>query len=148
MAVVFVEGIIILVLVLSGLREAVMNAIPINLKRAIGVGIGLFISVIGLSQGGIIRPAPVTLVALGDFSQSYVWVTLVGLFSIIILMSRKIKGDILWGMLVASVFALILGLVKLPNAVVAELDFTAFGAPFQRLPHGGLAILNYLVLHF
>jgi adenine/guanine/hypoxanthine permease len=144
MAVVFVEGLIILLLVLSGLREAVMNAIPINLKRAIGVGIGLFISVIGLSQGGIIRPAPVTLVALGDFSQSYVWVTLVGLFSIIIFMSRKVKGDLLWGMLTASVFALILGLVKLPTAVVAELDFSAFGAPFQRLPNGSLPIFELL----
>ena len=58
MAVIFVEGVIIFILVLTGLREAVMNAIPLNLKRAIGVGIGLFITLIGLNEGGIIRPAP------------------------------------------------------------------------------------------
>jgi len=62
MAVVLAEGIIILILVLSGLREAVMNAIPLNLKRGIGAGIGLFIAVLGLNQGGLIRPAPLTLV--------------------------------------------------------------------------------------
>ena len=56
MSVIFVEGLIILVLVLTGLREAVMNAIPLDLKRAIGVGIGLFITTIGLNEGGFIAP--------------------------------------------------------------------------------------------
>ncbi|HZK47989.1 MAG TPA: NCS2 family permease, partial [Thermoleophilia bacterium] len=60
MSVIFAEGIIILILVLTGLREAVMNAIPVNLKRAIGVGIGLFITTIGMNEGGFIRPAPIT----------------------------------------------------------------------------------------
>src|SRR5574340_1592769 len=78
MSVVFVEGLIILVLVLTGLREAIMNAIPINLKRAIGVGIGLFITFIGLVDGGVVVGNPATLVALGDFSKPAVWVTLIG----------------------------------------------------------------------
>ena len=97
MSVIFLEGLVILILVLSGLREAVMNAIPVDLKRAIGVGIGLFITIIGLNEGGIIRPAPITLVTLGDLSQKYVWVTLIGLFAVLIFKSIRIKSYILCG---------------------------------------------------
>jgi AGZA family xanthine/uracil permease-like MFS transporter len=89
MAAVLVEGLVILVLVLTGLREAVMHAIPLSLKRAIGVGIGLFITFIGLHQGGLVRPAPVTLVTLGDFSQRYVWVTMIGLVGILVKCSNS-----------------------------------------------------------
>ncbi len=139
MSVIFVEGILILILVLTGLREAVMNAIPLDLKRAIGVGIGLFITTIGLNQGGVIRPAPITLVSLGDFTQPYVWVTLIGLASILIFMALKIKGDILWGILVATGAALLFGVTSLPSQVVAPLDFSTFWAPFHQV-EGGLAI--------
>src|SRR5215475_2268070 len=59
MGVVFLEGAVITVLVLTGLREAIMNAIPASLKRAIGVGIGLFILFIGLNAAGIVKPGPV-----------------------------------------------------------------------------------------
>lgn len=141
MSVIFVEGIIILVLVLTGLREAVMNAIPLNLKRAIGVGIGLFITTIGLNEGGFIRPAPITLVALGDFTQPYVWVSIIGLLAILVFMALKVKGDILWGILVATAAALILGITKLPTAVTAAPDFSGFFAPFHTVD-GGLALFQ------
>lgn len=141
MAVIFAEGIVILILVLTGLREAVMNAIPLDLKRAIGVGIGLFITMIGLNQGGVIRPAPITLVELGDFTQPYVWVTLIGLLSITFFMALKIKGDILWGILVATGAALALGVTALPSTVVQAPDFSTFFAPFQQV-EGGMALLQ------
>jgi len=141
MSVIFAEGLIILVLVLTGLREAVMNAIPLDLKRAIGVGIGLFITTIGLNQGGFIRPAPITLVTLGDFTQEYVWVAIVGLLAILIFMALRIKGDILWGILVATVFALVLGVTELPTEVVATPVFSTFLAPFQEV-EGGLALFQ------
>lgn len=139
MSVILAEGVIILILVLTGLREAVMHAIPLNLKRAIGVGIGLFITTIGLNEGGFIRPAPITLVSLGDFTQRHVWVAIIGLVAILIFMSLKIRGDILWGILVATAAALLLGVTKLPSAVVATPDFSSFGAPFQSVG-GSLAI--------
>jgi AGZA family xanthine/uracil permease-like MFS transporter len=142
MSVIFVEGILILVLVLTGLREAVMNAIPLNLKRAIGVGIGLFITFIGLVDGKVVVANPATLVALGDFTKPEVWVTLVGLIAIMAFMAFKVKGDILWGILVATVAALLLGVTKLPTAVVAPLDFRTFAAPFQTIPSGGMAIMQ------
>ena len=141
MSVIFVEGLVILVLVLTGLREAVMNAIPIDLKRAIGVGIGLFITVIGLNEGGFIKPAPITLVGLGDFTQPYVWVAVIGLLAILAFMALKIKGDILWGILVATAAALLLGVTKIPTAVVGAPDFSTFFAPFQNVK-GGMALLQ------
>ena len=131
MAVVLAEGIIILILVLSGLREAVMNAIPLNLKRGIGAGIGLFIAVLGLNQGGLIRPAPLTLVEIGDFSQTHVWVTLVGLLAIIFFSAMGRKSAILIGLGAATLSALLFGLVEWPSAVIAPLDFSTFFAPFH-----------------
>ena len=138
MSVIFVEGLIILILVLTGAREAIMNAIPLDLKRAIGVGIGLFITVIGLIEGGIITPNAATVVGLGDFTTKYVWVTLIGLFAILAFMALKVKGDILWGILVAAVAALLLGVTSLPNAIVSAPDFSTFFAPFQTVKTGAL----------
>ncbi len=118
-----------------------MRAIPLDLKRAIGVGIGLFITLLGLIEGGIIVPNAATVVSLGDFTSPYVWVTLVGLFAILAFMALKIKGDILWGILVATVAALLLGVTSLPNAVFGPLDFSTFLAPFQQV-EGGIAVLQ------
>jgi len=132
MSVIFVEGIIILLLVMTGLREAVMNAIPLDLKRAIGVGIGLFITFIGLVDGKIVVGDPNTLVKLGDFSEPAVWVTLIGLVAIIAFMALKIKGDILWGIIVATVAALVFGVTKFPTGNLFAMPvFDTFFAPFQ-----------------
>jgi len=131
MAAVMVEGIIILILVLTGLRTAVMNAIPLNLKRAIGAGIGLFIAVLGLNEGGIIRPAPLTLVEIGDLGRPYVWVALVGLLTIVILSAMRWKSAIIMGLGAATAAALLLGLVRWPGTITAPLDFSTFFAPFQ-----------------
>lgn len=141
MSVIFVEGVVIFLLVLSGLREAIMDAIPLDLKRAIGVGIGLFITVIGLIEGGIIVPNAATVLSLGSFTTPYAWVTIIGLFAILAFMALGVKGDILWGILVATVAALILGVTEFPNAVVAPLDFSTFFAPFQQV-EGGLALMQ------
>jgi adenine/guanine/hypoxanthine permease len=148
MSVIFLEGVVITVLVVTGLREAVMHAIPLDLKRAIGVGIGLFITFIGLQDGKLVVANPATLVSLGDFTQPAVWVTLIGLLAIIAFMALKVKGDILWGILVATVAALLLGVTKLPSGIVAPLDFRTFGAPFQTVSVGsfsGLAVVYALI---
>lgn len=141
MSVIFVEGLIILILVLTGLREAIMNAIPLNLKRAIGVGIGLFITTIGLNEGGFIKPNSATLISLGDFSQPYVWVSVIGLIAILAFMAFKVKGDILWGILVATVAAIAFKVTGLPKGVFAPPDFSTFFAPFRSVA-GGRAIMQ------
>jgi len=133
MAVIFLDGVIMFILVMTGFRELVFDAIPMDLKRAIGVGIGLFITTIGLNEGGFITPNSATLVSLGDFTQKYVWVSMIGLFAILAFMALRVKGDILWGILVATVAALLLGVTKLPSAVVAPPNFVTFFAPFQTV---------------
>lgn len=143
MSVIFIEGLLIFILVVTGFREAVMNAIPLNLKRAIGVGIGLFITLIGLNEGGIIRPAPITLVTLGDFSQKYVWVTLIGFFATAFFMAAKVKADILWGIIIAAIAALLLGVTAIPQSAFAAPDFSTFFAPFQQVD-GKMAVLHAL----
>lgn len=120
-----------------------MNSIPLNLKRAIGVGIGLFITVIGLNEGGIIRPAPITLVSLGDFSQKYVWVTLTGFFSTAFFMAAKVKGGILWGIITAAAAALLMGVTSVPQSAFAAPNFGTFFAPFQQV-NGQLALVQAL----
>lgn len=110
MGVIVIEGVVMLVLVLVGLREAIMNAIPDALKRAIGAGIGLFIALIGFVDGGIvIHPeGGGTVVALSDHFRS--WNTLVfavTLLVVAILMARKIPGALLIGIVVGTVVALI-----------------------------------------
>jgi AGZA family xanthine/uracil permease-like MFS transporter len=141
MSVVFVEGLIILLLVMTGLREAIMNAIPLDLKRAIGVGIGLFISFIGLKSGGIVVANEATLVGLGDFSSTGVWVAIIGLVAIFAFMALRVKGDILWGILVATAAALLLGLTELPSTLISMPDFRTFGAPFQQVD-GQIALIQ------
>ena len=141
MAVILAEGLIMLILVATGLREAVMNAIPLDLKRAIGVGIGLLIALIGMNQGGLIRPAPITLVSLGDFRSPVLWVTVIGLVAVLALLALKVRGAILWGLLLAAAAAMALGLGHPPRAITAAPCFDTFFAPFQRVD-GGMALLR------
>ena len=137
MAVIFLDGVIMFILVMTGFRELVFDAIPQDLKRAIGVGIGLFITTIGLNEGGLIAPNHATLISLGDFSQKYVWVSLIGLFAIIAFMALGVKGDILWGILVAAVASVLLGLTTVPSSFVALPNFSTFWAPFQMVGKPG-----------
>lgn len=141
MSVIFIEGIIILLLVLSGLREAIMNSIPVGLRRAIAVGIGLFIAFIGLKSGGIVVANDATLLSLGSFLDKNVWVALIGLIATLIMMSLKVKGDILIGIVVATIASVIFGVSEMPTAVFAAPDFSTFFAPFQQV-NGSMAIVQ------
>jgi adenine/guanine/hypoxanthine permease len=111
MGVVVIEGVVMLVLVLVGLREAIMNAIPDALKRSIGAGIGLFIALIGFVDGGIVLhpEGGGTVVALTDHFRS--WGTLVFVLTLLvtaILMARNIPGALLIGIVVGTLAALII----------------------------------------
>jgi AGZA family xanthine/uracil permease-like MFS transporter len=109
MGLVVIEGIVILLLVLTGFRSAVFTAVPQQLKYAIGVGIGLFIAIIGLVDAGIVRPG-VPLISFGFFGELSGWpmfVFVFGLLLTIILVVRKVRGAILIGILGTTVLALI-----------------------------------------
>jgi adenine/guanine/hypoxanthine permease len=132
MGVIVLEGLVVFLLVLVGLREAVMNAVPLGLKRAIGVGIGLFILFIGLVDAGIIinnpvatDPVPVSFVfpnttALGVF--------LFGLLVTIVLFVRKVPAALVLSILITTVVALLLGVQPLPESFAVTPDFATLGA--------------------
>lgn len=113
---VFIEGIIFLILTLFNVREAIVNAIPLNLKHAVSTGIGLFIAFIGLSNAGIIVSSEATLVELGNIGSSTAIVALLGLLSIAILLVFRIKGALLIGVLLATIIGIPLGITNLPEA--------------------------------
>jgi AGZA family xanthine/uracil permease-like MFS transporter len=117
LGVVFIAGICLVVLTVSGFREKLLQVIPASLKMGIAAGIGLFITFIGFLQGGLVVPHPITLVHLGDLKSLPAVFTLLGLVLIAALMQRKIKGAILIGMVVLSLLAIPFGLVKYQGVV-------------------------------
>lgn len=134
LACVFVSGIIFVVISVTGLRRMIINAIPAQLKLAIGAGIGFFIAFIGLKNAGIIIASPATFVSLGDFTQPAVILAIFGILVTILLLSRKVPAAVFYGLLVTAVAGIIAGLCgikgmpTLPNAVVsAEFDFSLVG---------------------
>ncbi len=135
MAVVVLEGLLVTILVLTNLREAVMNAIPMSLKFAIAVGIGLFIAFIGLKNGGIVVQNPATYLALGDFTQGPVVLALFGLVLTLALVARGVRGGILIGILLTGVVGMIFGIVPLPGGVVDfRFDTSTIGGGVLAIP--------------
>jgi adenine/guanine/hypoxanthine permease len=133
MGVIVIEGIVMLVLVLVGLREAIMNAIPDGLKRAIAGGIGLFIALIGLVDGGIVvHPGDdSTILKLSpDFGSANTVVFIVALVVIAVLMARRVPGALLIGIVAATVVALVVNAVADGTPVAgADLKGSAVAAP-------------------
>lgn len=155
MGLVVLEGLIILLLVLTGFRTAVFRAVPLQLKTAISVGIGLFITIIGLVDAGFVRkPAGPTPVELGIGGFLAGWPTLVfviGLLAMIVMLVRGVRGAILIGIVGATVLAIVveavvdigsqtdatgtvvnprgwgLGVPKLPSNVIDTPDFALLG---------------------
>ena len=135
MAVVVLEGLLVTILVLTNLREAVMNAIPMSLKFAIAVGIGLFIAFIGLKNGGIVVQNPATYLALGDFTQGPVVLALFGLVLTLALVARGVRGGILIGIVLTGVVGMIFGIVPLPGGVVDfRFDTSTIGGGVLAIP--------------
>jgi AGZA family xanthine/uracil permease-like MFS transporter len=139
MGVIVIEGVIMLVLVLAGLREAIMNAIPDALKRSIGAGIGLFIALIGLVNAGIVQHPEDggTIVALnGEIATWNTLVFVVGLVAIGVLVARRVPAALLLGILLATALGIVVnGLADgtpvpgavLPDSVTAAPDFGLVG---------------------
>ncbi|MEE8723692.1 MAG: NCS2 family permease [Atopobiaceae bacterium] len=144
MAVIFIEGIAILVLVLCGLRKAIMDAIPVSLRHAISVGLGLFIAMIGFKDGGIIVANESTMVALGTVTEPTFIIGMVSIIISIILYAKKVPGSLLWGILIAVLVGIPFGVTTLPTGVVSGLDFSSFGAPFQTDASGVMGITKAL----
>lgn len=115
LAAVFIEGVIFLALSAFNVREAIVDSIPSNVKKAVSVGIGLFIAFIGLQNAGIVVANEATFVSLGDMTSSTAVLTMVSLFIIGTLLTLKVRGALLIGILSATLLGFPLGLTQFPS---------------------------------
>ncbi|MBF6240683.1 NCS2 family permease [Nocardia otitidiscaviarum] len=131
------SGIIFFVLAVTKVREKIIDAIPMQMKLAVGAGIGLFVAFLGFKNAGIVVASEATLVHLGDFHQGTTLLALLGLLLTVVFMVLRWKGAVLYGILVTAVVGMVSGLVELPSAVVDlphGLDET-FGQAIVNLPN-------------
>ncbi|QED46442.1 NCS2 family permease [Cytobacillus dafuensis] len=133
LAAVFISGVFFLLLTLTGLREKLINAIPIELKLAVGAGIGIFIAFIGLQNAGIIVNNDATLVGLGDFTNGNTLLAIFGLIVTVILMVKGIKGGVFYGMVITTIVGMVFQLIEVPTQVVDKVPSLepTFGALFS-----------------
>lgn len=114
LAAVFISGITFILITATGLREMIVDSIPMSLKYAVSGGIGLFIAFIGLKNAGIIVANKDTYVGFGNLTQTGTLLAIIGLFITAILMSRNVKGSILIGILITTVIGIFMGVTKIP----------------------------------
>jgi adenine/guanine/hypoxanthine permease len=139
MGVIVAEGILITILVLTKVREQILNAIPMDLKRAIGIGIGAFIALIGLVNAGVVTNKGATPLSLApELTRWSIAVFVVGFTVSAVLVARRVRGALLIGILVATAMAIIVneavggaiwrnGIAQIPGGVVATPDFSLVG---------------------
>lgn len=154
---VFISGVFFLLLTITGLREKIINAIPVDLKYAVGAGIGLFITFIGLKSAGVIVNNDATLVGLGDLSNPNTLLAIFGLVITVIMMTRGINGAVFYGMIISVIVGMIFNLIEVPKQVVGAVPsleptfgavFSSFGDPsFYTTTMLGI-ILTFLFVDF
>ena len=152
---VFVSGILMLIISVSGLREMIINAIPTPLKQAVGAGIGLFICLIGLKNAGIIVPNEATIMALGDFSDPKILLALFGLVITVLMLVRNIYAAVFFGMIITSIVGMIFGIIRTPTGIVGAVPSLEpiFGAVFGSFtdvftPSMLAVVFTYLFMDF
>src|SRR3954454_23951344 len=145
MAVVVVEGLVAVVLVALGAREAVMRAIPNSLKLSIGVGIGLFITLVGLREGGIVVNNPATGIGLGNLTSGPAEIALLGIFVAGALAVRNVRGALLLGIAASTAAGLIFGVLDGPSGVAHAPHSGDFSTIGDSLSHLGDALTVALI---
>ena len=136
LAATFVSGVLFLILAVTGVRGAIIQAIPHQLKMAVGAGIGLFIAFIGLKNAGIVVADEATTVGLGDLTLNSTLLSIFGLIAISLFLMRGLKGAVFYGIVATAVVGLVTGLLDTPSAIVSAPPSLAptFGAAFTALP--------------
>lgn len=116
---IFIEGLLFILLTITNIREAIVNAIPSNLHNAICAGIGLFIAFIGLQNGGVIINNDATLVTLGDITQGSALLSLIGLVITGVLYAKNVRGAMLIGILATTLIGIPMGVTEFKGIVSA-----------------------------
>lgn len=117
MGIIIMEGILAVVLVLTRIRQMMVNAIPGGLKYAMGAGIGLFLAFMGAKQGGFITLTTDNGLAWGDFTAGHTWLAALGLILTLLLVAFKVKGGILLGIAGTAAMGVIFKIIPLPQQV-------------------------------
>ena len=161
LACVFVSGIIFLVISITGIRTMIINAIPAQLKLAIGAGIGFFIAFIGLKNAGIIVANESTFVGLGNLQEPTVILAVVGILITLLLLTKNVSGAVFYGLVVTAVVGIfagvcgVEGMPEIPTGVISfDFDFSLVGAFASGLgeltshPQCYVAIFSLLFVDF
>ncbi len=148
LAATMVSGVIFLVLALTGARKAIIDAIPVQLKLAVGAGIGLFIAFIGLKAAGIVVADEATTVALGSMREPTTMLAVFGIIVTAALLARGVRAAVFYGIVATAVAGVAAGLIDIPSAVVSAPPSIAptLGAAFSEF--GNLLSPEMLVVIF
>ena len=159
LAAVFIEGIIFIILSAINVREAIFNAIPANMKKAVSVGIGMYIAFIGLQNAGVVINNASTCVSLGDVKTVPVALALIGTIITLVLVIRKVKGALLVGILITWILGII---CQLAGVYVDDVEAGVYSliptglisappsiAPIAgKLSFSGISIFDFIVVIF
>ena len=128
---VLIEGLIFIMLTVTNVREAIVNAIPLSLRNAIGAGIGLFIAFIGLSSAGVVVADSSTLVALGDITSGSALLALIGLIITGFLYARNVLGAILIGIVITMLIGIPMGVTEFKGILSAPASIQPIFCQFE-----------------
>ena len=142
LAAVFISGCIFILITLTKLREAIVDAIPMSIKHATSGGIGLFIALIGFKEAGIIVPNPATMVGFGNLTSPVTLLAIFGLVVTGILMARKVKASMLIGILLTTFAAIITKVVAIPTGFVPVSAPPSLAPTFFQFANGFGELFN------
>lgn len=166
LAAVFVASIIFLIISISGLREHILNIIPVDLKLGIGAGIGFFLAFLGLKGAGIIIYDPSTYVTMGNLLNPPAFLALIGILITLIAYVKKIPGAVFLGMIITAIIGVIMGffgfgagdmlMPALPNQIISfDFDFSlmggflrGFGQLFTNIPNLIMMVFSLVFVTF
>ena len=128
---IFIEGILFVIMTITNIREAIVNAIPRSLRNAIGAGIGLFIAFIGMQNAGIIVNSDATLVALGEITKGSALLAIIGLVITGVLYVRNVRGAMLIGILATTLIGIPMGITEFKGVVSAPESIAPIFCKFE-----------------
>ena len=147
LAIMLVEGFVFIFITFFNIRELILNSIPQNLRFAISAGIGMFIAFIGLKNAGIVVANPATFVSLGKFTPT----AILGLIAIVlssVLMARHVKGSLFYGIIIATVIGIPLGVTQIPSGWLPVSAPQSLTPVFCQFDFNGLFSLKSILVIF
>lgn len=143
---VLLEGIIFILLTAFNVREAIVDSIPMNIKRAISVGIGLFIALLGLEGAGIVVGDGATIVGLGHITSGKGLLAIIGIIITGILVARKVKGALFIGMIITAIIGIPMGITSIPDKIISMPP--SIGTTFMQFEWSNIFSLDMLIALF